>query len=464
MKRISSVILMLLAGVSLFAETVNEKQARAIASEFFAQSTVTKAAKTNLSLGVVGKQVDQRAPIAPSEDPIYYLYNRSEGGFIVVAADNSVEPILAYSFEGSIDPDNMVPPMKWWLNEVLGGAIVAKRATGDNAPVTDGGIRKAGKSVVQYTTANWNQGAPYNGESPTIDGNKCITGCVATAAAIKARFHKWPYKGSGKVPSYNYASEDAGHNVTIPANQLGRVYDYDQMPLNYSGGTSAQQNAQVAALMYDMGCVSKMMFGWKGSGTYTSTLANGLKTYMHYSKNLVYASKSGSDWISRLEKELREVGPIIYDGHSPSEGGHCFIFDGYTEDHYMHVNWGWGGAQNTFVLVESPYTNFTFNQGQGAILNCIPDHSGIYTPAEIAASMTLTCLKTPGKVTLTHKSDSEFSVEYTLKDANDKQIGKGTLAPGAKYEPDYSKLAGEYILELKVVDYPDTIYTLNLEF
>lgn len=463
---------MLLASVALFAQSLSVDQARAIASEFFAQSYATKNAPSTLKLEYKGTTNSQRIPAAASQAPVYYMFNRAEGGFIVVAAERTADQILAYSFDGKLDADNMPAPMKWWLDDVLGGAIASQRAiASENIPATGGNIYKAGTPVVKYTTASWSQGAPYNGESPIIKDSKgrdhkTITGCVATAASIKARYHKWPYKGSGKAPSYTYTCTDDGENikVTIPENQLGRVYDYDKMPLNYSGGASSEQNAQVAALMYDMGCVSRMMFGWEGSGTWTDILADGLRTYMHYSDQTKYVKKSGySDdaWMKLLEKELAEVGPIVYSGDD-GQSGHCFIFDGYTEDHYVYVNWGWGGSGNSWLKCTS--SSFEYPRNMGAILNCIPDRRGIYTPAEIAAAMTMKCLKNTGKLILGLSNDAPFSVEYDMKDAEGKAVKSGSFAPGNTFELSLAALSGEYIIDINVVGSKDIVYTLTLEF
>ena len=47
--------------------------------------------------------------------PNLYVYNTSENGFIVVASDNRMEPILAYSDEGTFDKDNVAPGANFWF-------------------------------------------------------------------------------------------------------------------------------------------------------------------------------------------------------------------------------------------------------------------------------------------------------------------------------------------------------------
>lgn len=460
MKKFLTSLALIFAAAVAFASPVTESQARMLASRFFGGNGT--AAASELKLVRTGVQERAVAPTAVSAEATYFVYNRAEGGFVIISGDNTVGPVLGYSFTNSFEPDNMSDGLKYWLDEVISTDVAYARATKD--PVFSNDIRPtAGTLVVAHQTAQWNQYGPYNGESPTIDGNKCITGCVATAAAIKARFHKWPYKGSGKSPAYTYFCEDAGHNVNIPANELGRVYDYDNMPLVYTGSATSTQNAEVAALMYDLGHVAKMMFGFKtGSGAYTSTLCSGMKTYMHYSKDAKYVSRYSdlNKWYADLLKELKEVGPIIYDGHG--NGGHCFIFDGMTEDNYVRVNWGWGGANNGLYRITD--SNFDYVNGQGAILNCIPDHSGIYTPDEIADATTVTYSKTLGKFSFAIKSDVDFKINYTFKSAEGKVLSSKEMKAGDKVEFNLSTLSGSYLLEGYVTDYPDTVYSCEIEF
>lgn len=462
MKKFFTTLALIFVAAAAFASPVTESQARMLASRFFGGNGT--AAAPELKLVRTGVQERAVAPTAVSAEPTYFVFNRAEGGFVIISGDNTVGPVLGYSLTNSFEPDNMSDGLKYWLDEVMSTDVAYARATKDPAFSSD--IRPtAGTLVVAHQTAQWNQGSPYNGESPTIDGNKCITGCVATAAAIKARFHKWPYKGSGKSPAYTYYCEDAKHNVTIPANELGRVYDYDNMPLVYTGSATSAQNAAVAALMYDLGHVAQMMFGYKtGSGAYTSTLCSGMKTYMHYSKDAKYVGRDSnlSTWYAKLLKELQDVGPIIYDGHSPNSGGHCFIFDGMTDDNYVRVNWGWGGSNNAlFMITES---KFDFVNGQGAILNAIPDHSGIYTPDEIADATTVRYSKTLGTFSYSIKSGVDFKINYTFKTADGNTLQQKEMTAGNTVEFKTKDLEGSYILEGYVTGYPDVIYSCEFEF
>lgn len=392
MKRTISIFLTFALTLSLSAETVGTKQAVSTARQFFKDNA--KADNTAMTLVRTGRATRAVVPVALSDAPTYYVYNRQGGGWAIIAADDCVNPILGYSFTGEFPTDETIPDnLRWWLDDCISVQIAVARAQGYKAPRTAGYDHVLTAEGKEYETALWDQGAPYNGECPVIQGGQTITGCVATAAAIKCRFHEWPYKGSGTTPSYSYDSDESFKHYTVPENKLGRIYDYDNMPLRYTSASTKEQKKAVAALMHDMGTGCKMMYGWYGSGAFTPNLEYSLKTYFHYDKNLHLEDRdsySDSKWCEMLIKELEEVGPILYSGVDPSDnGGHEFIFDGYSGTSTFRVNWGWSGSGNGyFTLNLNIPGSYTFSKYQDAIFGCKPDKTGIFTPDEVAENTT----------------------------------------------------------------------------
>ena len=46
---------------------------------------------------------------------VYYAMNFPEGGFVIVASDDAVTPILAYSYEGAYSAENHPPQFNSWM-------------------------------------------------------------------------------------------------------------------------------------------------------------------------------------------------------------------------------------------------------------------------------------------------------------------------------------------------------------
>lgn len=393
MKKIFPAFVFILSGVVSYSKTIDSERALALASRFF-ELNGTKVGTSSLKVSRRGVAKEVPAPIALSDDPTYYAVNRQGGGFVIIAADDNVAPVIAWSYEGNIPADGELSNnMKWWFDDVVSSQIAYARATGTKKYGSEDVLLISGAPVVEYKTANWDQDNPFNLESPKINNKKTVTGCVATAAAIKCRYHQWPRRGKGTIPAYTYESEEFGKSISVSPNTLGRVYDYDSMPLTrYTGRWTSTQKTAIAALMYDLGTGCKMQYGTydgNGSGAFSDDLAYALKTYFHYDSKTECVSKgrtSDSEWVTRLKDELDKNGPVIYGGEDTKNGGHQFILDGYTDDDYFHVNWGWSGECNCYVTLSSMIPegeSYNFKKNQDALFNCAPD-GGPYTPDYVA--------------------------------------------------------------------------------
>jgi hypothetical protein len=157
---------------------------------------------------------------------------------------------------------------------------------------------------------------------------------------------------------------------TIPANTLGRTYDYDNMLLDYNNGYTEEQGNAVAALMKDMGTAIYMSYHYTESGASAFNNVQAFGKYFKYSKEakLLCLDNYGIEtWNNMMRENLRKCGPTFYSGGS-NNGGHAFVIDGYSGD-YFHINYGWGGAANAWYLL--PHIDFYARQA--AVMNLVPD-------------------------------------------------------------------------------------------
>ena len=62
------------------------------------------------------QRVKRQGMAAPTHAP-YYVFNHADGhGFVIVAGDDAVQPILGYSTQGSFSYDDMPPALRTWLD------------------------------------------------------------------------------------------------------------------------------------------------------------------------------------------------------------------------------------------------------------------------------------------------------------------------------------------------------------
>lgn len=294
----------------------------------------------------------------------YFVFNFPGGkGFAIVAGDDRVRPVLGYSDEGSFDPDNLPENLRGWLAgyqeqitwAVNKGIEATPEISAEWSQLMSGTALRAsttGEKLIK--TANWNQGDPYNRQTPTIDGQHTITGCVATATAIIMRHHQYPTAAvTGGVNSYD-PSRITGKTydkASFPVNYA--PYDWTNMPLDYPNSPTAAQANAVSALMWNIGANINMGYTLNESGASTSLAAAKLHQLFGYGNELRLVRKhdfTWEDWYQLIRTEIDNNRPILYDGRSQTSG-HAFICDGYADGDYFHFNWGWGGRGNNYCLL-----------------------------------------------------------------------------------------------------------------
>lgn len=167
------------------------------------------------------------------------------------------------------------------------------------------------------------------------------------------RYHQWPEKGVGTLPGYQTDT----YRVTVPDLPLGHTYDWKNMLLEYPYfGYSQAEATAVATLMRDCGVMLQADFGPVGSsGTaaFTFYIPSGLTTYMGYDKEVRSVSRynfNTSEWNDLMQRELDSNRPVIYSGFN-ANAGHAFVLDGYTDQNYFRINWGWGSYCDGYFLL-----------------------------------------------------------------------------------------------------------------
>lgn len=329
---------------------------------------------------------------APSNVPLKVLRSMEqievigteESGFAVVTADDLLPAVLGVSAAHYSDGQN--PNFEWWLQAT---AEAARQAVQNNAPmhVTTPDPMKYPESVPSMVTTKWYQADPYNRMCPTFSGNvKCLTGCVATAMAQVMNYHQTPAHGQGERTIYYPRGNHNGQAVT--ANYDEDYYDWPNMLNYYVNGqfTEVEANA-VALLMRDCGVAADMEYGGpsEGSGAYSEDAAAGLREYFGFEEAqcLNRSDYSEPTWMDIIYRELSENGPLYYGG-ADWLGGHAFVFDGYTADGKVSVNWGWAGDDDGFFFVSqlNP-SGYSFNMYQDMIIGIKGGNHATMRKAEV---------------------------------------------------------------------------------
>jgi hypothetical protein len=402
MKHFYFFLLCLLFPAIVFADPVDEKTALTVGKAFVTNNSNSPVLKSAVSLKtalrITGKDLSlNQAPAAT----YYYVFNVDSRGFVIVAGDDAVMPILGYSDEGNFDPARIPENVAKWLEGykreiryILDHHIPATKEISDRWAVLKQGQgfpeMSSTQSAGPLLATKWNQ-APYYNDLCPIDyqaGERAVTGCVATAMAQIMKYWNYPEKGSG---FHSYNTERFG---TLSANFGNTTYDWASMPNSINSA-----NAAIATLMYHVGISVDMSYGTGeqgGSSAYVlsaqSPVINcseyALKNYFGYKSSLQGVEKdnyTSSQWIALLKTEFDASRPVLYAGFG-SGGGHCFVADGYDNNNYIHFNWGWGGAYDGFFQVNALNPDGlgigggtgSYNTGQQAIIGIQPVQSSTH--------------------------------------------------------------------------------------
>lgn len=376
-------------GMTTFAKQVDENTAKQVGQHFLATRTNSQTLKNSSSFQLVYKSNSKISnPLASIQPTTYfYVFNVSTSGFIIVAGDDNVTPILGYSDQGVFDSNNIPQNVAKWfegykseIRSIIEQNIQPTNEIKDEWQSlkngnTNNSSAKAMASVNPLMQTQWNQSPYYNSLCP----GGSVTGCVATAMAQIMKYWNYPATGSG-FHSYNHQTYG-----TLSANFGSTTYQWGSMPNSVNSTNNA-----VATLMYQVGVSVDMNYSPQVSGAYvisaqspvTNCSEYALKTYFGYKNTLQGVQRANynpTQWLNLLKTELNANRPILYAGFG-NGGGHCFVADGYDNNDYIHFNWGWGGAFDGYFQINALNPSGTgtgggsggYNSGHQAVIGIEP--------------------------------------------------------------------------------------------
>ncbi len=362
MKKILFTVLfaLLILNVTM-AEPVTQKKASEIAQKFYKYKTAGK------------KSVEIKNIVSTKMNGIktFYTINFNEVGFVIISADDRIQPILAYSISNSAPSEINNNEIKLWLNNYSKQIVFAVKnksfftnIKNEWLAIENETLKESGKDVSPLLTTTWDQGGAYNDYCPS----NTPVGCVATATAQIMNFWEFPATGVGE---HHYTDPDFG---LLSADFSAGNYDWANMPDN-SG------NNAVAMLMYHCGISADMDYDAGGSGAQIYDAAMALANYFKYDQTtLTFEARSAySDvnWINLIKSELDLSRPVLYAGFSDASGGHAFVFDGYNSSDQFHVNWGWSGSYNGYFSIGSLSPGGAdFNDSNQIVIGIQPSAAG----------------------------------------------------------------------------------------
>jgi len=426
MKKLLFFCLLTTSTLLMTAGTVDRQHARQI-GENFLSTTVLQKADINLQLVY--------SPATRGEVEFYVFNVAGDNGFVVVAGDDRVKPILAYSTTGCFNPDDIADGLAFMLsgysieiqyvrqNNIAATAdILAEwKSVAATGEIKQG--RKARNVVGPLCQTTWNQNFPWNSqcpEDPEGNGGYVYAGCVATAMGQVMKFWDYPDRGIGSH-TYNpsgYPQQTANFGATD--------YHFELMPNALDSTSTEEDYFYIAQFLHHCGIAVDMQYSGNGSGAYSQDVPPALSNYFGFStgeyETLGYwgwSWYSNEEWAQMLKDGgLDENIPLYYSGSDDNgAGGHAFVCDGYDENDYFHFNWGWSGRDDAWCPIGAlNTTKYAFNDMNSFIGHIVPQNSDYYLRADSVVNFTVTENDDFNGVTLSWDNPSTNLNGNTLSD------------------------------------------------
>ncbi len=366
---------------SVYTQTVRQEQAIKVAEEFY----LLKADQHHIA---TGKPLVNDVIIKKNSSYIlYYIINFEEGGFLLISADERFFPVLAYSFQGRFNPDDVPENCRTWL-DIYETQI--NHALSNGGPFYPGmpavwdkldhhAIFTESSGILPLTVGQWAQDGYYNQMCPAdqagYNGHVPV-GCVALAMAQLMYYYRFPASGNGTM-QYTPGYQGGIYGIQY-VDFAASTYDWNVMT-----DKCRETNDAIARICYHAGVAIQTAYGPQSSGGNIANVPAALENHFFYITDdyLLRSDVTGTEeWVTLLINNLDNRQPVLYRSSS-GWGGHVYVCDGYQDSTHFHFNWGWGGAYNGFFYIDNLAPGgIDINSSQGAIFNIYPDTTQFQYP------------------------------------------------------------------------------------
>ncbi|MBN2727963.1 MAG: C10 family peptidase [Bacteroidales bacterium] len=348
--------LIVFIGFSIHAQEVN-------------QETAYNAAKAYVEVNNPSYNVIIESSSEDKKASNIWFFELSPMGYIAIAPDMRLKPVIAYSFDNNTDPDgillsilnydmslrlqqmDLLPNDKKIANIEAWNTILSEQNTSPkNQLWPPAGSTPTGGWLLE----NWTQNAPYNNMVPIDPTNstRSVAGCPAIAMSMIVNYQE-SINNTVFTDADDYYHNYGGRQYWIdddyavngfPSFPLLNAY-LDTLVMHYQAQQSLTNNDK-AALVFACGVACKQVYTSSVSGTFGVSQA--LAAYYRFNFNTIEILYSGDTTIqTRLIQNMMDSLPAhlaLVD--SAGTIGHNIVVDGYDSNGLFHLNFGWGGTAN----------------------------------------------------------------------------------------------------------------------
>jgi len=363
-------------------------------------------------------------------EPIYYVVCLKPSGFVIVSADDELEPIVAFADDGVYDPSPENPLGALAANDLKGRiaavrtrrhlqtarrrarALRAKKkwdrfvqpseTPDEGFTLTDPAATASGIStgaisdmrVSPLLGSKWGQ----NGVCDEVcfdyytPGNY-LAGCVAITMAQVMRYHQHPTAGIGIEGFWIKKDNSDWYGAfTRGGDGSGGPYHWYDMVLVPTCSITLNERRAIGALCYDAAISVNTVFRYDSSQADTLKAKDALvETFMYAGAVTGFngGNNIGDGLIEMINPNLDAKDPVIIG--IQGAGGHAVVCDGYgynSSTLYHHLNMGWRGLYDAWYNLPNIDSNPSYTSIYKCIYNIRPIDGGgevvsgrIYSPS-----------------------------------------------------------------------------------
>jgi hypothetical protein len=370
-----SVVASLLGSAVLFAAPVDPARVRQV-TEGFLQAKAASRPSPQLTILSSPSPGNPPRPILDDDGTVLaYVMDLEPRGFVALAADTDVAPVIAYSFQSPFPAEgDKANPLYRMVREDLRLRVKAlaehpelkSPETARQWALYADGQKGAGplptpnvraQAVQQWppegSTATgglletaWDQDPPYNQLCPldTVDGGRSYVGCAATAMAQILNFHRQCNVAFGPSDAYTMYSGmrmDAD-SALYDFPSFDRLNDYvAEVRSRFDEGADLN-DVEKATLSFACGVAMRMDYSSDGSGASPYDAQDAMVRKFGFAGADMFGGLTAESFLVLQENVINGLPAMI--GLRPADGygGHAVVCDGYNTEGEYHLNFGWG--------------------------------------------------------------------------------------------------------------------------
>ncbi len=304
-------------------------------------------------------------------------------GFILIANDNRLKPVIGYSAEKNFNYKNVKKDV--FLNAIISDLeenLESMKKENRKYPSKDwenyatqkkslNKTKEVDEIIGPFLESDWGQGyVRLNGNFKPVYNyytpDRWPAGCVSTSVVQILNYYKWPIRGEGKHGYYDngqYLSADYGNTI----------YDWDNTLDKYEDVNFTLDNQKAAGLItYHAGVALEMDYEYNGSTSNTKDVPGILQDYFRASGH--YKSVTTSGFWDEIKNNILDKRPAILSIKSTQHSvGHTAVVDGYFEtNNYYHLNPGWYGDYNGWYNISGDWQMESYNIVVGVAKGIVP--------------------------------------------------------------------------------------------